>query len=164
MKPELKLVAKARYIQMTADMADRIWREHYARRFNKKQLDAILENLQSVEAIEDDMDRDVNYQLIMQGSQVAGYIAWEMTGGLLLIKHFYLESQWRGKGIGRTVLQSIERLARADGKTAVGVRVGQKQLDTQGFFKGAGFRILHPVDTELAPGILWPEYWMEKRL
>ena len=164
MKPELKLVAKARYIQMTAEMADRIWREYYARRFNAKQLTAILENLQSAEAIENDLDNDVNYQLIMQGSKVAGYIAWEMTGGALLIRHFYLEKPWRSKGIGRTVLQSIERLARAEGKTAINVAVGQKQLDTQGFFKNAGFRALRPMDTELAPGILWPEYWMEKRL
>ena len=164
MKPELKLVAKARYIQMTAELADRIWREYYARRFNSKQLTAILEAQQSAEAIEADMDNDVNYQLIMQGSKVAGYVAWEMSGGMLLIKHFYLESPWRSKGIGRTVLQSIERLARADGKTAVAVRVGQKQLETQGFFKHAGFRPLHTVDTELAPGIVWPEIWMEKRL
>ncbi len=164
MKPELKLVAKARYIQMTADLADSIWREYYARRFNKKQLDTILENLQSVEAIENDMDEDVNYQLIMQGSKVAGYIAWQMVGGSMRLKHFYLESAWRGKGIGRTVLQSMERLARAEGKSAISVSVGQKQLDTQGFFKGAGFRILRPMDTELAPGIVWPEYWMEKRL
>ncbi len=164
MKPELKLVAKARYIEMTAEMADRIWREYYARRFNKKQLDLILESQQSVEAIEEDMDEDVNYQLIMQGSKVAGYVAWQMSSGMLLIKHFYLESPWRGKGIGRAVLQSIERLGRAEGKTAIAVRVGQKQLDTQGFFKGAGFRMSHPVDTELAPGIVWPEFWMEKRL
>ena len=164
MKPEFKLVAKARYIQMTADLADSIWRECYARRFNSKQLTAILENLQSAEAIEADMDDDVNYELVMLGSKVAGYFAWQMKGGTMHIKHIYLEASARGKGIGRQILQSCERLARADGKTAVGVAVGQKQLETQGFFKGAGYRILRPMDTELAPGILWPEYWMEKRL
>ena len=32
------------------------------------------------------------------------------------------------------------------------------------FFKGGGYRPLRPVQTTLAPGIVWDEFWMEKRL
>ena len=40
MKPDYKLVAKAKYIHMTADLASELWHEVYKRCFPAKQLDA----------------------------------------------------------------------------------------------------------------------------
>ncbi len=164
MKPDYKLVAKAKYIQLTADLADSIWRECYARRFTKKQLDAILAARQSAEAIETQMDEGSNYFLVMLAGKPVGYYAWQMQGGLLFLQHLYLTAEVRGRGIGRDIMQSCERLARADGKTAVALTAGQKCLETLGFFKGGGYRPLRPVETVLAEGIVWEEFWMEKRL
>lgn len=45
MKPDYKLVAKAKYIHMTADLASEVWHEVYKRYFPAKQLDALIENL-----------------------------------------------------------------------------------------------------------------------
>jgi len=64
MKPDYKLVAKAKYIHMTADLASEIWHEVYKRYFPAKQLDALVDNLQSADAIEEDIDNDVNYFLV----------------------------------------------------------------------------------------------------
>ena len=64
MKPDYKLVAKAKYIHMTADLASEIWHEVYKRYFPAKQLDALVESLQSADAIEEDIDNDVNLSLI----------------------------------------------------------------------------------------------------
>ena len=164
MKPEYKLVAKAKYVELTAQLADTLWREVYARRFSKKQLDAILQQQQSAEAIEEQIDQACNYFIVFLAGKPVGYYAWQMQGGLLFLAHLYLKPEVRGRGIGRDILQSFERLARADGKTAVAARVGQKQLEAQGFFKGGGYRPLRPVQTTLAPGIVWDEFWMEKRL
>ena len=63
MKPDYKLVAKAKYIHMTADLASEVWHEVYKRYFPAKQLDALIENLQSADSIEEDIDNDVNYFL-----------------------------------------------------------------------------------------------------
>lgn len=164
MKPDYKLVAKAKYVQLTARLADEIWRECWARRLNAKQLTAVLENLQSAEAIEAQIDADWNYFIVFLAEQPVGYYAWQMQGGVLFLGQLYLKKEVRGRGIGRDIMQSCERLARADGKTAVALTVGQKELETQGFFKGGGYRILRPVTTPLAPGITREEYWMEKRL
>lgn len=164
MKPDYKLVAKAKYIQLTAALADEIWRECYARRFSKKQLDAILEANQSAEAIEEQIDANWNYFVIVLADKPVGYYAWQMQGGVLYLGHLYLKPEARHHGIGRDVIQSCERLARADGKTAVALTVGQKELETQGFFKGGNYKILRPVATALAPDIVREDYWMEKHL
>ena len=78
MKPDYKLVAKAKYIHMTADLASEVWHEVYKRYFPAKQLDALVDSLQSADSIEEDIDNDVNYFLVFLGSSLIGYFAWKM--------------------------------------------------------------------------------------
>ena len=86
MKPDYKLVAKAKYIHMTADLASEVWHEVYKRYFPAKQLDALIENLQSADSIEEDIDNDVNYFLVFLGSSLIGYFAWKMENTSLLVR------------------------------------------------------------------------------
>ena len=67
MKPDYKLVAKAKYIHANADLASEIWHEVYKRYYPAKQLDTLVETLQSADAIEADIDNDVNYFLVVLG-------------------------------------------------------------------------------------------------
>ena len=70
MKPDYKLVAKAKYIHMTADLASELWHEVYKRYYPAKQLDALVETLQSADAIEEDIDRDVNLIVVLPGNEM----------------------------------------------------------------------------------------------
>ena len=119
MKPDYKLVAKAKYIHMTADLASEIWHEVYKRYFPAKQLDALVESFQSADAIEEDIDNDVNYFLVFLGSQLIGYFAWKMENTSLHLLHLYLKPAYRGKAIGRDIVASCERLARGEGRGRV---------------------------------------------
>ena len=78
MKPDYKLVAKAKYIHATADLASELWHEVYKRYYPAKQLDTLVEELQSADAIEEDIDNDVNYFLVFLGGKLIGYFAWKM--------------------------------------------------------------------------------------
>ena len=78
MKPDYKLVAKAKYIHANADLASEIWHEVYKRYYPAKQLDTLVETLQSADAIEADIDNDVNYFLVVLGGKTIGYFAWKM--------------------------------------------------------------------------------------
>ena len=97
MKPDYKLVAKAKYIHMTADLASEVWHEVYKRYFPAKQLDALIENLQSAESIEEDIDNDVNYFLVFLGSSLIGYFAWKMENTSLHLLHLYLKPEYRAR-------------------------------------------------------------------
>ena len=87
MKPDYKLVAKAKYIHTTADLASEIWHEVYKRYYPGKQLDTLVEELQSAEAIEADIDNDVNYFLVVLGGKNIGYFAWKMENTALHLMH-----------------------------------------------------------------------------
>ena len=71
MKPDYKLVAKAKYIHATADLASELWHEVYKRYYPAKQLDTLVEELQSADAIEEDIDNDVNYFLVVLGTSTS---------------------------------------------------------------------------------------------
>ena len=133
MKPDYKLVAKAKYIHMTADLASEVWHEVYKRYFPAKQLDALIENLQSADAIEEDIDNDVNYFLVFLGSSLIGYFAWKMENTSLHLLHLYLKPEYRGKAIGRDIVAS---------------GVNAKALPVQQFFKARGYRSLGPAESE----------------
>ena len=64
MKPDYKLVAKAKYIHLTADLAAELWQECYKKYYPPKQLSALIQKLQSADAIEEDIDSDVNYFIV----------------------------------------------------------------------------------------------------
>ena len=83
MKPDYKLVAKAKYIHANADLASEIWHEVYKRYYPAKQLDTLVETLQSADAIEADIDNDVNYFLVVLGGKTIGYFAWKMENTAL---------------------------------------------------------------------------------
>ena len=112
MKPDYKLVAKAKYIHNTADLASELWHEVYKRYYPAKQLDTLVEELQSADAIEADIDNDVNYFLVFLGGKLIGYFAWKMENTALHLMHLYLKPEYRGKAIGRDIVLSCERLAR----------------------------------------------------
>ena len=119
MKPDYKLVAKAKYIHATADLASELWHEVYKRYYPAKQLDTLVEELQSADAIEADIDNDVNYFLVVLGGKTIGYFAWKMENTALHLMHLYLKPEYRGKALGRDIVLSCERLARGEGKGRV---------------------------------------------
>ena len=80
MKPDYKLVAKAKYVHLTADLAAQLWQECYKKYYPPKQLNALIDTLQGADAIEEDIDSDVNYFIVQMGGKPIGYFAWQSPG------------------------------------------------------------------------------------
>ena len=163
MKPDYKLVAKAKYIHMVSDLAQELWRDVYKKQYPGKQMNELLATLLSPEAVEDRMDRDENFFIVMMGGKPAGYFAWKMQNTALFLTDLYLKPEYRGKGLGRDILLYCERLARADGKGRVYCYVHEKMLPVLGFFKEQRYRVLQPVPQQVA-GYELPLVELEKHL
>ena len=163
MKPDYKLVAKAKYIHLTAELADELWRECRKRWYNPKQLDTLVEALQSPEAIEEQIDAGVNYFIIQLGGKPIGYFAWKMENTALCLMGIYLKPEYRGKALGQGVLSSCERLARAEGKGRVFCAVPTRSLPVIQFFKAQGYRPVGLAD-QTVEGILLEQTEMERIL
>ena len=106
MKPDYKLVAKAKYIHMTADLAAELWGEVYARYYPAKQLNQLIQQLQSPEAIGGRTSTTTSTTPGISGDKLVGYFAWKMENTALHLLHLYLKPAYRGKALGRDILLS----------------------------------------------------------
>lgn len=97
-----------------------------------------METLQSADAIEADIDNDVNYFLVVLGGKTIGYFAWKMENTALHLLHLYLKPEYRGKALGRDILATCERLARGEGRGRLYCEVHTKCLPVLQFFKTKG--------------------------
>ena len=163
MKPDYKLVAKAKYIHMTADLASELWHEVYKRYYPAKQLDTLVDTLQSADTIEEDIDNDVNYFLVFLGDKLIGYFAWKMENTALHLIHLYLKPEYLGKALGRDIVATCERLARGEGRGRVYCEVHNKALPVMQFFKARGYRPLRPGENVVA-GIELQQTVLERML
>ena len=163
MKPDYKLVAKAKYIHLVSDIACELWREIYKKQYPGKQMNAVLDALLSPEAMEERIDNDENFFIVMLGGKPIGYFAWKMQNTALYLSDLYLKPEYRGKGLGRDILLYCERLARADGKGRVYCHVHEKLLPVLGFFKEQRYRTLQPAPQRVA-GVELPYVELEKHL
>ena len=77
--------------------------------------DAVLDALLSPEAVEERIDRDENFFIVMLGGKPVGYFAWKMQNTALYLSDLYLKPEHRGKGYGKGLLKALARIAVARG-------------------------------------------------
>ncbi|HEX8573916.1 MAG TPA: GNAT family N-acetyltransferase [Allosphingosinicella sp.] len=77
------------------------------------------------------------------------------------IRHFATHPGWTGRGVGRMLYERCEADARKAGFTAFECWAS---LNGEGFYASLGFRRLHPIETPMGGGLLFPAVRMERPL
>ncbi|MEA5466691.1 GNAT family N-acetyltransferase [Leptothoe sp. PORK10 BA2] len=85
--------------------------------------------------------------LICCNSQIVGYIALcigysiEFAGKDAFVDEFYIRSDYRGKGLGKQVLNQIKLLAQAQGIQALHLEVARSNIKAQRLYAYANFEV-----------------------
>ncbi len=83
--------------------------------------------------------------LVLSGSQPAGYVIFthgfdiEFGGRLALITDLYLEPDYRGRGIGRRVLEQVEVHCRSNGLRGLELQVETNNAEARALYARFGF-------------------------
>lgn len=103
MAPEFIPVESPQQIAVTAELAKRIWEQHYTSIIGGEQVRYMVESLQSPSAIAAAIrDGGARYFLIgVRGEPPVGYLCYERRGDTLFLSKIYLEDSQRGTGLGR---------------------------------------------------------------
>jgi GNAT superfamily N-acetyltransferase len=75
------------------------------------------------------------------------------------LKRIYLAGAARGRGLGRRLLEELERHARELGYERLRLDTGNLQPEALGLFHSAGYEEIPDYN-----GNTWATYWMEKRV
>ena len=145
-------------------LADEIWREHYTSIIGKPQVDYMLENFQSAEAIQAQMGEGARYYLINHKGQSAGYFSFYTKADHLFLSKIYVKSSLRGKGLGRKAVDFIEKEALRIGTPSILLTVNKNNQQTINTYKRIGFEITRPIVMDIGGGFVMDDFEMKKNI
>lgn len=155
--------------QRLAALADEIWHEYWPALIGDAQTDYMVENFQSLEAIERDM-REHAYEYWFMRAEDNGRIAG-YTGGCVepetnrfFISKIYLRAEERGHRFASQTIRFYEDLCRARGLAALYLTVNKHNDLGVRAYRGKGFETIDSVETDIGQGFIMDDFIMEKRI
>ncbi|MBT8120341.1 MAG: GNAT family N-acetyltransferase [Gammaproteobacteria bacterium] len=151
-------------IAIIAALAEEIWREYFTPIIGKAQVDYMLKNFQSEQAICEQVKKGFLYYLIESDDSFVGYFGVLPKGDDLLLSKFYIRAAQRGKGLGRKSMVFIENLATENAASGVTLTVNKYNFDTIETYIKLGFKITESMVQDIGNGFVMDDYRMEKTL
>ncbi|WP_223548520.1 GNAT family N-acetyltransferase [Aestuariivivens sp. NBU2969] len=150
--------------QIVAKLADIIWREHYIPMVGKAQIDYMLEKFQSAKVIGEQSNQGYEYYLINFNTTPVGYISIKKEDDSLFLSKIYVLSNHRGKKIGKTALQFVEKKAKASRINNITLTVNKNNYNSILVYEKLGFKNIGPAVKDIGNGFIMDDYKMVKKL
>ncbi len=153
-------------IKIVASLARKIWTEHFTPIITKAQVEYMLANFQSVEAIKSQISSNWEYYLAQVENEPLGYagIIPEPENSKMMLSKIYIRSSVRGKGLGKSILDYVEEKCAMDKITTLWLTVNKFNTDTVSWYKRRGFNITDEVKKDIGSGFFMDDYIMEKKI
>lgn len=148
-------------------LAYAIWPDTYGAILSGEQLEYMLGKFYSEEALlENYMEKGHRFLLVKEGETVLGFASYEhlyQETNTTRIHKIYLLPETQGRGLGKVLIQEIEKIALENHADKLSLNVNRFNK-AQHFYKKIGFEIVDEEDVELEFGYLMEDYVMEKAL
>ena len=155
------------------ELADTIWRQHYAGIISAAQIDYMLAGRFSDEALREHVRAaDRWLELLRVSGTPVGYCGCELTSvdsdgseassAAMKLGQLYVLESHRGMGLGRFMLGHIEGRARELGRRLLWLQVNKRNTGAIGFYRAAGFEVIRDAVFEIGSGFVMDDYVMAK--
>ncbi len=145
-----------------ASLANIIWREHYIPIIGVEQVDYMVKNFQSAEAMFSQFKEGYEYYMIHYNNQFVGYISIKKQEETLFLSKIYISKEFRGKKIGNSAMKFIEEKALETNCKTISLAVNKFNLNSIEAYKAMGFKIVKEMITDIGNGFIMDDYKMEK--
>jgi GNAT superfamily N-acetyltransferase len=143
------------------------WPITYGEILSEEQLKYMLDLFYSEEALTAQFDKKEQlFYLITEEESTLGFIGIEhnyQNGNSTKIHKIYLLPETQGKGIGKTAIEAVEKLALENNSASVILNVNRFNKAFN-FYQKIGFNVIDEVNIEIGNGYLMEDYVMEKKL
>lgn len=154
-------------IKTIQDITHITWPVAYGEILSKVQLDYMLDLFYSDIALRKQIEnKEQLFYLISDSQSIVGFIAIEHhyeEQAATKIHKIYLLPETQGKGYGRIVFESIEKLATENNSKEMLLNVNRFNTALN-FYQKLGFKIKEEVNIEIGSGYLMEDYVMEKKM
>lgn len=155
-------------------LASKIWREYYVDILIEEQIEYMVKNFQSVEAIDKQIKQGYEYFKILNSNELVGYFAIaykdddkldkidkKTKGREMFLSKLYIVKSHRHKGIGKLVVEHLKNTAHLRRISKIWLAVNKNNLDSINAYKKIGFNVYRESCEEIGYGYLLDDYFME---
>lgn len=148
-------------------LAYAIWPATYGPILSKEQVDYMLGAFYSeATLLENYLEKGHRFLLVKEDGDALGFASYEhnyQDRNVTRIHKIYLLPETQGRGLGKLLIEEIEKIALENKAEALSLNVNRYNK-AQHFYTKIGFEIVGEEDIELEYGYLMEDYIMEKQL
>lgn len=148
--------------QIIEDLAKIIWTEHYTPIIGKQQVRYMLNKFQSVASIEQQIESNVTYQIVLDNDIPVGYFSYYIKEEALFLSKLYVLSSSRGKGIGKSALSFLETETIKLGLKKIQLTVNKYNSNSINAYQKMGFVTIKDIVQDIGAGYVMDDFVMEK--
>jgi len=159
---ELDEVVTNEQIETVAELANIIWTEHYTPIIGKAQVEYMLNEFHSLDAIKEECEKQsVHYYLIYNSEKIVGYAGIRLENSELFLSKIYVLSSERGNGIGRISIEKIKQSAKSNKINNIYLTVNKENTKAIAAYQKLGFLITGEICADIGNGFFMDDYKME---
>jgi len=145
-------------------LAGEIWREHYTPIIGAAQVEYMLKNFQSLDAMKRQTGSEgYTYRMIKSDGIPAGYLATAIHGDRLFLSKIYIKKEYRGRGLSSKAIKLCEDLCKENELRAIYLTVNKYNPSVK-IYESLGFKTIDSVKTDIGSGFYMDDYIMEKTI
>lgn len=157
-------VKTASEVKITANLAATIWTEHYIPIIGEGQVTYMLEKFQSSMAIQDQMEKGIQYCLLKFNEAFVGYFSFSINDAFLFLSKLYVLKSARGNGIAKTALTYIESKAKENAIPKIQLTVNKYNSNSITAYEKMGFNNVDSIVQDIGNGYVMDDYVFEKKM
>lgn len=152
-------------IKQVAVLACEIWNRHYVPIVGQAQIDYMLDKFQSVNAITEQISAGAEYYLLENCNVPAGYFCLILSpqDNSALLSKLYLRQEMRGSGLGRVMLEYIEKRCRQANVQRLWLTVNRHNESSINFYRHMGFSNEGLLKQDIGAGFVMDDFKMAKK-
>jgi ribosomal protein S18 acetylase RimI-like enzyme len=151
-----------------AALAYEIWREHFTPIIGAAQTDYMLNKFQSAEQIFVDINENGYIYFTVESienNEMIGYCACRPIADYMLLSKLYVQKDYRGRGVARSLLNEVVALCRFENAfEKIRLAVNKHNDDAIASYHKIGFETIDSVKTDIGEGFIMDDYIMEFRI
>lgn len=160
----IKEANKRHEFQTIEKLADTIWREHYIPIVGKPQIDYMLAKFQSCIAMKEQVANGYEYYIAFYKELPIGYLSIKQEFKHLFLSKIYVLSAYRGKGIGKTMINFSEDKAKTYNLNKIRLTVNRYNTNSIKTYEKMGFKNKRELVQDIGHGFVMDDYEMVKMI
>lgn len=158
---EIIPVTSDKMIHEVADLAEKIWHQHFTPIIGKDQVNYMVEKFQSYPAIKEQLTNGYEYFQIINDGVFCGYTGVHAENDSLFLSKLYLEKESRGQHLATRAFEFLKELCRERGLKKIWLTCNKYNANTLAVYDHLGLTITRSEVTDIGNGFVMDDYILE---